>query len=255
MYLYLLSDFIAESDFEINVLNTIKKYGNVLKSINLHKFNSNVIDPIKLTFDQKVFDTSLEEIIKMEIGRQRDKSNTNAIGYFHQYMFKYISNCVVPLTGFDVIYTSPTTGQKLYVELKNKHNTMNDSAQKDTCLKLQNQLLADPNCIGCYLVEVIAPTSRDIVWVKTLRNGTTVSHSKIRRVSIDRFYEIVTGKTDAFMRICKQLPMTIEKLLKENKISTVENDTVLTELKTKNPDMLKALYLLAFETYKDFNNF
>lgn len=255
MYSYLLSDFINENDFELNVLNTITKYGDVLKSINLSKFNSNVIDPIKLTFDQKVFDTSLEEIIKMEIGRQRDKSNTNAIGYFHQFMFKYITNCVVPQTGFDVIYTEPISGNKLYVELKNKHNTMNDSAQKDTCLKLQNQLLADPNCIGCYLVEVIAPVSRDIVWVKKLRSGVVVSHPKIRRVSIDRLYEIVTGKSDAFMRICKQIPMTIEKLLKENKIPTVEKDTVLSELKAKNPDMLKSLYLLAFESYKDFDKF
>ena len=254
-YDYLLSDFISESDFELNVMNTIKKYGDVLKSINLCKFNSNVIDPIKLTFDQKVFDVSLEEIIKMEINRQRDKSNTNAIGYFHQFMFRYIANCIVPPTGFDVVYTNPCSNQKLYVELKNKHNTMNDAAQKDTCLKLQNQLLADPNCIGCYLVEVIAPVSRDIVWVKKLRSGVIVSNPKIRRVSIDRLYSIVTGKQDAFMLICKQIPMTIEKLLQENKIPTVEGDTVLSELRAKNPDILKSLYLLAFETYHDFDKF
>lgn len=50
---YLLQNFITEQDFELNVLNTINKYGNVLKAIDLKKFNSNVIDPIKLTFDQK----------------------------------------------------------------------------------------------------------------------------------------------------------------------------------------------------------
>lgn len=252
---YLLQNFITEQDFELNVLNTINKYGNVLKAIDLKKFNSNVIDPIKLTFDQKVFNMSLDELIKMGIGRQRDKSNTNAIGYFHQFMFKYIRNCVVPLNGFDVIYTEPETGKKLYVELKNKHNTMNDSSQKDTCLKLLNQLLADPECYGCYLVEVIAPISRNIVWEKRLRDGSMVSHEKIRRVSIDRLYEIVTGDKSAFMKICKQVPLTIDKLLKEDKIPTVENDTVLQELKSKNSDMLKALYLLAFESYEGFENF
>lgn len=127
---------------------------------------SNEIDPIKLTFDQKVFDTSLEDIIKAEIGLQSDDSNINAIGYFHHFMFKYIANCFVPQTAFYVIYKGQSFGQKFYVELKKKHNTMNNSAQKDTCLKLQNQLLADPDCIGCYLVEVIAPISRDIIWKK-----------------------------------------------------------------------------------------
>lgn len=252
-YRFLLSDFISETDFEENVKNTIAKYGNVLKSITLRKFNENVIDPIKLTFDNRIFNKSIEEIIELEIHRQRDKSNTNAIGYFHQYMFKYIKNCEVPTVGMDVIYKNPDTGKKLYVEMKNKHNTMNDAAQKDTCLKLLNQLLLDPECLGCYLVEVIAPHSRNIIWEKVLRDGTRVSNEKIRRLSIDQFYTIVTGKEDAFLRICKQIPLTIDKLLNENAIQTVAEDTVLEELKQKNPDLLKALYLLAFESYNSFN--
>ncbi len=251
-YKYLLADFILESDFEENVKNTIAKYGDVLQSITLKKFNKNVIDPIKLTFDNRIFNKSIDEIIELEIHRQRDKSNNNAIGYFHQYMFKYIKNCEVPTSGMDVIYTDPTTGKKIYVELKNKHNTMNDSAQKDTCLKLFNQLSKDTECIGCYLVEVIAPKSRDVIWKKVLRDGTSVSNEKIRRISIDKFYDIVTGKKDAFYRICKQIPLTIDKLIKEDAIQTAAQDTVITELKRKNPDLLKALYLLAFETYNGF---
>lgn len=152
----------------------------------------------------------------------------------------------------DVIYTNPDTGKKLYVEMKNKHNTMNDSAQKDTCLKLLNQLLLDPDCLGCYLVEVIAPHSRNIIWEKVLRDGTRVSNEKIRRISIDKFYEIVTGKEDSFARICEQIPLTIDKLLREDAIQTVAEDSVLEELKQKNPDLLKALYLLAFESYNGF---
>lgn len=253
-YNYLLSDFIIESDFEENVKNTIAKYGDILHSISLKKFNKNVIDPIKLTFDNRVFNKSIEKIIESEIHRQRDKSNNNAIGYFHQYMFKYIKNCEVPVKGMDVIYTEPISNRKIYVELKNKHNTMNDPAQKDTCLKLFNQLIKDPECIGCYLVEVIAPKSRNVVWKKGLRDGTCVSNEKIRRLSIDKFYEIVTGKKDAFYRICKQIPLTIDKLIKENAIQTAAEDTVIEELKDKNPDLLKALYLLAFKTYSGFEN-
>ena len=136
---YMLS-FIKQKDFEKHVAKTIASYNETLKSVNLEKFNSNIVDPIKLTFDKALFKKSIEEIIELEIHRQRDKSNTNAIGYFHQYMFKYIANCEVPLHGFDVV-VNQQDGTKIYVEMKNKHNTMNSSSSQKTYIGMQNQVL------------------------------------------------------------------------------------------------------------------
>ena len=45
----------------------------------------------------------------------------------------------------------------------------------------------------------------------------------------------------------------IEELIQENQIETVQKDTVIEELKQKSPDTLKALYLLAFQTYEGFD--
>ena len=104
---------------------------------------------------------------------------------------------------------------------------MNEAAQKDIALKLFNQLLADPDSIGCYLVEVIAPISRDIVWKKTLRDGTIVSNEKIRRASIDKLYEIITGESDAFYQICSHLPKTIEKLKKPLRLELLKKILLL----------------------------
>jgi len=42
-------------------------------------------------------------------------------------------------------------------------------------------------------------------------------------------------------------------LIKQDKYLQVENDTVLEELKSKDKDILKALYKLAFLTYEGFN--
>ena len=42
--------------------------------------------------------------------------------------------------------------------------------------------------------------------------------------------------------------------IKENIELQVGTDTVVDELKEKNPDLLKALYLLAFKEYEGFNN-
>lgn len=243
--------FINQADFEHHVAKTIATYNETLKSINLLKFNSNIIDPIKLTFDKALFKKSIEEIIELEIHRQRDKSNTNAIGYFHQFMFKYIANCEVPTHGFDVIFTRPN-GTKIYVEMKNKHNTMNSSSGQKTYINMQSQILKHPNDM-CFLVEVIAPISRNTVWGCSV-NSIHVADERIRRVSIDKFYEITTGIPNAFYQICQQLPITIEKLIATDVVDTVSSDTVLDELKQKNPDLLKALYLLAFESYNGFDN-
>lgn len=242
-------DFISKEDFKTHVSNTIKTYDETLKSINLNSFNSNIIDPIKLTFDSKVYKKTIEEVIESELVRQRDKTNTNAIGYFHQNLFKYINNCEVPNVGFDVIYTR-TDGTKVYVEMKNKHNTMNSSAAQKTFLKMTTQILNEDNC-DCYLVEIIAKRSQNVVWNVSL-DYEKVSNEHIKRVSIDKFYEEVTGDKDAFYKICKQLPLVIDEIISENDEYVVEKDTVLDELRAKNPNILKSLYMLAFSTYEGF---
>ena len=242
-------NFIDRENFKKHVSNTIQTYDDTLKSINLQSFNSNIIDPIKLTFDSKVYRKTIEEVIDNELVRQRDKTNTNAIGYFHQNLFKYIANCEVPNVGFDVIYTR-LNGSKVYVEMKNKHNTMNSSAAQKTFLKMTTQLLNDDNC-DCYLVEIIAKKSQNIIWNVSL-DYEKVSNEHIKRVSIDKFYEEVTGDKDAFYKICKQLPIIIDEIIAENDEFVVEDDTVISELRSKNPDILKSLYMLAFSTHEGF---
>lgn len=241
--------FISEEDFRKHVAQTLASYDASLRSVNLNEFNSNIIDPIKLLFDKSAFRKSFDDIVNLEIHRQRDKSNTNAIGYFHQNIFKYIQHCVVPTEGWDVIVTLPE--YKIYVEMKNKHNTMNSSSSQKTYIQMQNQILETPNDY-CYLVETIAPVSRNIAWGCSV-NKKHCSNEHIRRVSMDKFYAIVTGIQDAFFQMCLQLPETIDELIAEGKVGTLQEDTVLTELHRKNPDTLKAMYLLAFETYEGFD--
>ena len=243
--------FISDEDLEKHIKETLDEYRETLKKIDLNKFNENIIDPIKLTFDSIVYKKKLKTILSEEIARQRDKTNTNVIGYFHQNIFKYIKNCSVPQHGFDVVYNN---GQiKYFVELKNKHNTMNKGGADSVYINLQNQALKDPNCI-CALVEVIAKSSQNIKWQRTL-NGKKVEDERIRRISIDKFYEIVTGDKEAFAKLCKVLPEIITKIVNKTLAGKREKDSVFQELKQKDKNLSKALYLLAFKTYEGFDNF
>ena len=112
-------NFISDKNLYDHVFETVNKYSF---EMDLKKFNKNLIDPIKLTFDSIVYEQDLRETIENEVLRQLDKSNSNLIGYFHQNIFKFISeDWSVPKKGYDV----ENLNSNIYVEMKNKHNTMN----------------------------------------------------------------------------------------------------------------------------------
>lgn len=77
--------FISDKDIYNHVKETVLRYS---VGIDLKEFNSNIVDPIKLTFDAKVYRRTLEEVIASECLRQMDKSNNNHIDYFHQNIFR-----------------------------------------------------------------------------------------------------------------------------------------------------------------------
>lgn len=237
--------FISDSLIKRHVLETVKKYRF---SINLKDFNKNLIDPIKLTFDSKIYGKTIAEIIENEVLRQIDKSNTNHIGYFHQNIFQYLDNeWTVPKLGYDIVNEK----KKIYVEIKNKHNTMNSSSSQKTYMRMQNTILNNPDAT-CMLVEVIAKNSQNIVWRNSL-DGIAIHNDNIRKVSVDKFYEIVTGDNLAFKKLCEQIPRIISDVLENPECNKIQN-TVFKELEAISPDLMKSIYLLSFRKYEGFKN-
>lgn len=238
--------FISDEAIFEHVKTTVLKYRF---NIDLNKFNANLLDPIKLTFDAKVYKKTIEDVINDEALRQIDKSNTNHIGYFHQNIFNLLGNgWYCPKKGYDVA----NDNLHVYVEMKNKHNTMNSSSSQKTYMRMQNTLLADAQAT-CFLVEVIAQASQNRVWKVTV-DDQQMSNERICRVSIDKFYEIVTGDALAFKKLCQALPTIIEDVvqsLKKNKAS----NTVIQELKAIDENLLKSVYLLSFARYEGFDDF
>lgn len=241
--------FVTDEQIFSHVKETVQKYRY---EINLASFNKNLIDPIKLTFDSKVYNQTIQETVEAECIRQIDKTNSNHIGYFHQNMFRLAGNgWKVPKNGADGGFDVTNHERHIFCEVKNKHNTMNSAAAQKTYLKMQKKLLEDDKAT-CYLVEVIAKKSQDIPWTVTV-DGKQFAHQKIRRISMDKFYEIVFGQKDAFFKLCKVLPEIIDDVIKSGEIAESSN-TVFDELKKISPDILKSLYLLSFKTYEGFEN-
>ncbi len=238
--------FISNVNIYNHVRETVMRYS---ASINLKDFNKNIIDPIKLTFDSKVYGRSMEEVIASECLRQMDKSNNNHIGYFHQNLFRYAGNgWTVPQEGFDIVNEE----RHIFVEMKNKHNTMNSASSQKTYMKMQHKIVRDSRAT-CMLVEAIATRSQNRTWIVTV-DGEQFNNDHIRRVSMDKFYEIVFGDSQAFVKMCRTLPVILDDVI-EGIDHEHNRNTVFTELSAISPDIMKSLYMLAFRTYDGFDNF
>ncbi|MDD4530768.1 MAG: Eco47II family restriction endonuclease [Candidatus Gracilibacteria bacterium] len=232
-----------------NIFNHIKgTVNNYRLNIDFKEFNKNFVDPIKFTFDSKVYRKTIKETIENEIIRQIDKTNSNSIGYFHQNLFSYIGkDWVVPKQGFDIVNEK----EKIYVEMKNKHNTMNSSSSQKTYMRMLHKINQNTDTI-CMLVEVIAKKSQNVKWETTL-DGNKVSDNRIRRVSVDKFYEIVTGDKFAFKKLCEILPIIIDDVLSNIKRDSIDNG-VFSALEGMSDNISKSLYLTSFKTYEGFSD-
>lgn len=238
--------FIRDHDIFTHVMTTVKKYSS---QIDLKLFNKNIVDPIKLTFDSHVYNRDIEDIILQECMWQLDKTRKYQIANFHQELIGSTSNgWFVPAKGFDIVNNE----KHIYVVMKNQYDTMNASLLQKTYIKMQSQLLND-NEATCLLVEIIAPKSQDIEW-KIPIDESPRSHKKIRRVSIDKFYEMVFNDPSAFVKLCKVLPIIIDDVLASLGGKNLTN-TVLEELKAFSPDIEKSLFKLAFQAYNGFDTF
>jgi len=242
--------FISDSDLVAHTLETVKQFRT---GMTLHEFNKNIVDPIKLTFDTHVYRRTVEQVIDAEVLRQLNKTNENLIGYFHQNIFRFVGNgWEVPQTGedgWDVVNYE----KNIFAELKSKHNTMNSSAANFVHSHMRG-LVEGNSRATCYLVEVVAKASQDVPWRIGQSPLREDRQNRLRRISIDRFYEIVTGDENAFRDLCATLGRVIDDAIRELPAETAPN-TVLGELKSRDADVFKTLFLLSFGSYRGFDDF
>ncbi len=195
-------EFIDEEVFERHVRYIVDKYKkNIIK-----KFKTQ-LDPFKWVFDSSIYQDV--DILAFERQRQLDKANGDLIGFFHQNIFKYLNpDWIVPEKGFDIINES----ENIFVEMKNGTRTMNAASSRATFEKMLRTVEADSNAT-CYLVQILSK-QKTKNWELTI-DGEKKSHPNILIMSGRSFYEEVTGNSSAYDQILNQLPITINKILKE----------------------------------------
>ncbi len=210
-------DFISDE----HLLNCIKKlhvsYTNAKANVTKKKFYKNKIDIFKQIFDEHFNNTSSDEIVENEIVRQVDKSYGGAIGTFHENILGGISGYEVgKLSGYDIKKSDNT----LFADIKNKHNTMNSPAMEGLYIKLK-KFADEYKTAKCYWVQILATDSFETNWEGDI-NGKEYRHSRVFKISGDRFYEILTGDAKGLFKLYKALPIAIADFFEQEGIDSSE---------------------------------
>lgn len=223
-------DFISDEDFLECVEKVVDSYQfpSETTSTTILEESKNTIDGFKTIFDVSVNQISFEEWSKFELTRQQDKTINNKIGEFHQELLGKIDGWVDLGVGDETEIDLKKADNTVFVELKNKYNTMNSSSTKTCREKLENVIEKYPNATA-YWAYVINKDykSENRVWEYQSRKD-----ERIRRISGDKLYELVTGDPKALEKTMNAIPKAIVELKGKSYELTDEDEKTFNEYKT-----------------------
>ncbi|HLT53344.1 MAG TPA: Eco47II family restriction endonuclease [Flavobacteriaceae bacterium] len=244
-------DFVSDEHLLKCVSNLYQAYVSAKRDFTKSKFYINKVDTFKMTFDSKFNALSEEELIKLEMSRQIDKSVNNAIGTFHEEILGGIEGYSSgKLLGYDI----KANDNSLFAEVKNKHNTMNSSSAESAFQKLAR--FADDNKQAtCYLVQILSKNSFLKKW-ESIINGKEYSHSRVYMISGDKFYALLTGDENALFKLYRILPKAVDHFLESVENSKEKETDVLREISTTAKKGNRSLLdEITFENFYYYNGF
>lgn len=245
-------NFVSDEHLLDCIENLHNSYLRAKNDITKKRFYKNKVDIIKLTLDSKFNDINEDDLIQSEIIRQIDKSINNSIGTFHEQVLGGIQGFEIGnLSGFDI----KATDNSLFADIKNKHNTMNSSSAEALFQKLA-RYADDYKKAKCYWVQILAKKSFNEHWKGEI-NGKEYSHSRVFKISGDKFYALLSGHEDALVQLYKALPIAIDDYLtsieKDEKIK--ENSALEEILSATETSQRSILEQITFENYSYYLGF
>lgn len=245
-------NFISDEHLLNCIGNLHISYLKAKNNVNKKEFYKNKVDTIKLTFDSRFNNIDEESLIQSEILRQIDKSINNSIGTFHEQILGGINGFKVgKLSGFDIKAEDNT----LFADIKNKHNTMNSSSAEALFQKLA-RYANDYKKAKCYWVQILAKRSFTALWSGEI-NGKEYSHSRVYKISGDRFYALLSGQEDAMLQLYTALPMAIRDYMSSlNENEEIAQNSALTEIQSEIKSSKRTvLEQITFENYSYYLGF
>ncbi len=202
-------DFVSDKHFLYCVKHVCSSYPAVGSSgYNLKQLKHNGFDMFKLIFDMVTTGVDIETWTKGEIVRQNDKKVNNTIGEFHQMLLGGVRGWVDLGIGDDSHVDLRKADGTIFIELKNKFNTVNDDSLTSVRGKLERCVKSNGSAVA-YWAYIVAKngSSGEANW---RFKGRT--NSRIKKMWGSRIYEVVTGDDKALEKTINALPIALTDL-------------------------------------------
>ena len=221
-------EFVSDEDFLECVRKVVEAYQSLDETVSptsILKESKNTIDEFKTIFDVCVNRISFDEWLKFELTRQQDKTINNKIGEFHQELLGKVDGWVDLEIGDKTETDLKKEDNTVFIELKNKYNTMNSSSEKTCREKLEKVIEKYPDATA-YWAYVISKNykSEDRIWKYQQRED-----ERIRRISGDKLYAMITGDSQALEKTFNAIPKAIVEILGRDYKLTEEDEKLQIE--------------------------
>jgi len=206
-------DFVSDEHFLKCVKWVCDAYLDPSLKLDKTWLQRNGVDPFKMVFDIVVRNRNFESLMEQEKSRQYDKKSGGRIGDFHQKLLGGVNGWVDLGVGDESKVDLKKEDNTIFIELKNKHNTVNSDSLNSVRQKLEKITKDFPKSVA-YWAFVIEKngTSGESEWIYLGDNNP-----KLKKIWGSKLYELITGKQDALEKTWMALPIAIKDILKDSK--------------------------------------
>jgi hypothetical protein len=205
-------DFVSDEHF-LNCVKYVYDCYPQEQTKDIESLTENSLDLFKTIFDIATTESSLGTWIKTEEIRQSDKTISNKVGDFHQMLLGGVKGWENLGRGHPLGIDLKNNSNTIFMELKNKHNTVKGEDHKNVFDKLKRVLAQYPKSIVYYAYIIPKnPNSGEKTWVPSQRE----SNERIKEAWGFRVYEIVTGDKNSLAKTWKAIPLAINDIRKKN---------------------------------------
>ena len=194
----------------------INGYKSKIDGFSIDDFLKTGVDPFRFTVNVSIW--GLKEAVRKEIEHKIEMALENLVGDFHE---DYLGNAnhnpsnskwgkvaEGSIPGIDIANRS----EKIYLQIKSKHNSMNSSSAARLAQELEETSDMYPDAIvGC-------------IWIVATQGRKAIGENKISEVATcykgNKSYELVTGEPDELDSVLLESLVLIPKVIEDLDLGT-----------------------------------
>lgn len=222
--------FISDDDFLECVEWVCNAYPTKIDRTSLEFLEETSVDYFKMIFDMANGDLDIKAWITNEELRQGDKTVNNRVGNFHQMLLGKVEGWEDLGTGHPLEIDLKKEDDSVFIELKNKFNTMNSSSKSKCWDKLEAVAEKYPEST-VYWAYIISKNgdSGEKAWEYT-RQGNSFFNERIKVIWGKNVYKLVTGDINSLKETWEAIPLAIRDVTCSETKFKEHDHKILTEL-------------------------